>query len=106
MTSERLPDDPEQIAKRLVESNFSDQEALDALEAVMADENNWEIAETELSELERRLGLHDDSDSKDGDEPDAPVPAPLLPRTPVLAGGNAWRLEEAVEESEGESLTP
>ena len=37
---------------------------------------------------------------EDGGDPGAPVLAPLLPRTPVLAGGNARRLEEAVEESE------
>jgi hypothetical protein len=102
MTPQSLPDDPQQIVKRLVESNFADQEVLDALEAVMAEEENWEVAETELSALERRLGLREDS-AEEGGEPDAPVPAPLLPRTPVLAGGNARRLEEAVAETEGEA---
>jgi hypothetical protein len=54
----------------------------------------------ELRDLERQLGLRND-EAQDGEEPDAPVPAPVLPRMPVLAGGNARRLEEAVEESEG-----
>ncbi|WP_395095041.1 hypothetical protein [Armatimonas sp.] len=48
-------------------------------------------------------------EEESGDEdPDAPVPAPLLPRTPVLAGGNARRLEDAVAESEsgGGSAAP
>ena len=55
-------------------------------------------SDKELSTLEKRLGLGDDS--KEDDEPDAPVPAPLFPSTPVLAGGNARRLEETIEESE------
>lgn len=72
--------------KRLKESGFADEEAWDEIEAALeAEQNNKE---------------------NDGEEPDASVPAPLLPRTPVLAGGNARRLEEAVEQSEEERLTP
>lgn len=37
---------------------------------------------------------------KEGDDPDTPVPAPLLPHTPVVTGGNARRLEDAIEEAE------
>jgi hypothetical protein len=40
-----------------------------------------------------------DTNGEDG-APNTPVPAPLLPRTPILASGNARRLEEAVEETE------
>lgn len=68
-----------------------------------------DAAQRELEELERKLNLvrptrGSDEDNttnvNEGEEPDAPVPAPLLPRTPVLAGGNAQRLEETIEESE------
>ena len=44
----------------------------------------------------------EENEQNGGGDPDAPVPAPLLPRTPVLAGGNTRRLEDAVAESESE----
>jgi hypothetical protein len=68
-----------------------------------------DAAHRELEELERKLNLvrpkqgsdeDNDTDENDSEEPDAPVPASLLPRTPVLTGGNARRLEEAAEEAE------
>jgi hypothetical protein len=72
--------------------------------------------ETPEEALQRRIhiaalaaGLQPDAadvDENAGEEPDAPVPAPLLPKTPVLVGGNARRLEEAIEESNGERLMP
>ncbi|WP_309685599.1 hypothetical protein [Armatimonas sp.] len=76
------------------------QEILDSLEGL----NPSEIAEgeEELATLEKRLGLSNNNTEEDNSEPDAPVPAPLLPRTPVLTGGNARRLEDAIEESESE----
>jgi hypothetical protein len=58
-----------------------------------------EAMDEELRDLERQVGLRNDQ-GQDDEEPDAPVPAPPLPRTPVLVGGNAQRLEETVEESE------
>ena len=64
--------------KRLKESGFADEEAWDEIEAALEAKQNID----------------------ENEEPDAPVSAPLLPRTPVLAGGNARRLEEAVQESE------
>ncbi len=66
--------------KRLKESGFADEEAWDEIEAALESEQN--------------------TDENEGEEPDAPVLAPLLPRTPVLAGGNARQFEGAVEESE------
>ncbi len=76
------------------------QEILDSLEGLSPSE----IAEgeVELAALEKRLGLSNNNTEEDNSEPDAPVPAPLLPRTPVLAGGNTRRLEDAVAESESE----
>ena len=76
------------------------QEILDSLEGLSPSE----IAEgeVELAALEKRLGLSNNNTEEDNSEPDAPVPAPLLPRTPVLTGGNARRLEDAIEESESE----
>ena len=68
-----------------------------------------DAAQRELEELERKLNLvrpkrgtdeDNDTNINEGEEPDAPVPAPVLPRTPVLTGGNARRLEEAAEEAE------
>ncbi|WP_309712154.1 hypothetical protein [Armatimonas sp.] len=53
-----------------------------------------------LGEVYREALDRPKPDEEEGGDPSAPVLAPLLPRTPVLAGGNARRLEEAVEESE------
>ena len=51
-----------------------------------------------LGEVYREAQDDPKPDTKEGGDPDAPVPTPVLPRTPVLAGGNARRLEEAVED--------
>jgi hypothetical protein len=83
MTPEKLDERIRQLEEAVKNLSSTEREAMDE----------------ELRDLERQLGLRNDQ-GHDDEEPGALVPAPTLPRTPVLAGGNARRLEEAIEELE------